>query len=241
MKKAYVNWSSGKDAALALYKVQQEDKFKVEKLVTTVNKENDRVSMHGLRKKLLLQQADNLGLPLHIIELDGNINMQVYNEVMQVETRQLLDEGFTFSIFGDIFLEDLKEYREKQLEESGIKGIFPLWKMNTTQLMEEFLNAGFKAIVVSVNARLLDKSFCGRTLDESFLKDLPENVDPCGENGEFHTFVCDGPNFKKRVDFEKGEVVEKTYSPATEKDNNCFNNEEKSWDSVFYYCDLIPK
>lgn len=241
MKKAYLNWSSGKDAAFALYKVQQEEKYKVERLVTTLNTENDRVSMHGLRKQLLIKQAENIGLPLHIIEFKGNISMQVYNEVMLVETTQLLKEGFTFSIFGDIFLEDLKQYREKQLEEGGIKAVFPLWKNDTTQLMKNFIDAGFKAIVVCLNAEKLDKSFCGRILDKSFLKDLPENVDACGENGEFHTFVFDGPIFKQPVNFGIGEVVKRTYSPAKDQEDNCFSGQKKSWDTGFYYCDLIPK
>lgn len=241
MRKAYINWSSGKDAAFALYKIKKEGRYKVGKLVTTLNRENDRVSMHGLRKQMLLQQAENIGLPLHLIEFDGSINMEIYNEVMQLETGQLLEQGFTYSIFGDIFLEDLKEYREKQLEESGIKAVFPLWKEDTTKLMQDFLDAGFKAIVVCVNAKMLDRSFCGRILDRNFVEDLPEGVDTCGENGEFHTFVFDGPIFKKPVEFEKGEVVERSYSPAKDKDNNCFNDKEKSWDTVFYYCDLIPK
>lgn len=241
MKKAYINWSSGKDAAFVLYKVQKEDEYDVQKLVSTVNIETNRVSMHGLRVEMMKQQADAIGIPLELIKLDGNVSMQTYNELMKMETEKLLDQGLNYSIFGDIFLEDLREYREKQLSEIGIKAIFPLWKKNTSQIMQEFLDAGFKAIVVSVNAAKLDKSFCGRLLDESFLKDLPSDVDPCGENGEFHTFVYDGPIFSEPVNFEIGKIVEKNYTPSENNDDDCFSDEKESWDTRFFYCDLIPK
>ncbi|PKD19191.1 ATP-binding protein [Salegentibacter salinarum] len=241
MKRAYLNWSSGKDAALALYKIQQEGEYSVQKLVTTVNTEFNRISMHGVRIELLLKQAEYLNLPLQQIELHGEVSMEDYNEVMKIETNKLLDEGFTHSIFGDIFLEDLKDYREKQLEEIGVKAVFPLWKQNTKALLKEFIANGFKAIVVCVNTDKLDKSFCGRIIDPSFLNDLPPNVDQCGENGEFHTFVFDGPIFKKPIEFEKGEMVEKSYKPVDESDNNCFSEDQKSWDTSFVYCDLLLK
>jgi len=131
MKKAYLNWSSGKDAALALYKLQQDSEYSVEKIVTTVNTDFDRISMHGIRSDLLIEQAENLGLPLHQIKLHGEVSMEKYNEVMKMETNKLINEGFTHSVFGDIFLEDLKRYREKQLEEIGLQAVFPLWKQNT--------------------------------------------------------------------------------------------------------------
>lgn len=239
MKKAYLNWSSGKDAAFALYKLQQEKAFSVEKLVTTVNSEVNRISMHGIREELLVQQAKSVELPLQIIPLSGNISMEAYNETMEKETTNLLSEGFTHSIFGDIFLEDLKQYREKQLVAVGLKAVFPLWKKDTSVLMKEFLMSGFKAICICVNAKMLDKSFCGRIIDEKFLADLPEEVDPCGENGEFHTFVYDGPNFKFPVAFKKGEIVQKSY--VLSKDNHASSSGEKSWDTNFFYCDLIPK
>lgn len=240
MKKAYLNWSSGKDAAFALYKILQEKEYKIEKLVTTVNTETDRVSMHGLPVSLLQQQAGSIGIPLHRIEFHGNIGMQTYNQIMELETKKLLDEGLTYSVFGDIFLEDLKEYREKHLAEVGIKAVFPLWKLDTRELLQDFIRSGFKAIVICVNAEKLDRSFCGRIIDLNFLNDLPDNVDPCGENGEFHTFVFDGPIFKKPVKFEKSEIVEKTYKPLENKEDNCFSDKKENWDNRFYYCDLIP-
>ena len=239
MKKAFLNWSSGKDSAFALYKVQQEKEFSVEKLVTTVNSDLDRISMHGLRKDLLLKQVENLKIPLHIIPLSGNVSMSTYNEVMEAETLKLASEGFRYSIFGDIFLEDLKKYREDQLQKTPLQPVFPLWKRDTKRLMKEFLDAGFKAITVCVNAKLLDQSFCGRNIDESFLNDLPEGVDPCGENGEFHTFVFDGPIFKEPVKFQKGEYVKRTYEPKQQEEDNCFKEKQESWDTSFWYCDLL--
>jgi len=241
MKKAYLNWSSGKDAAFALYKLQQDSNYSVEKLVTTVNTEFNRISMHGVRTDLLQKQAEHLDLPLHQIKLHGEVSMTDYNEVMKIETNKLLDQDFTHSIFGDIFLEDLKRYREKQLEEIGLQAVFPLWGKKTEKLMEEFIDFGFKAIVVCVNTDKLDKSFCGRIIDQSFLNDLPKNVDPCGENGEFHTFVFDGPIFKKPIQFKIGELVEKSYKPAKESEDNCFTDDQKSWDTSFAYCDLLLK
>ena len=239
MKKAYLNWSSGKDAALALYKLQQDNEYSVEKIVTTVNIVFKRISMHGIRTELLIKQAENIGLPLHQIRLHGEVSMEEYNKVMEMETNKLLNEGFTHSVFGDIFLEDLKRYREKHLEGIGLKAVFPLWKQSTEKLLEEFISKGFKAIVVCLNTNKLDRSFCGRMLDKDFLNDLPEDVDPCGENGEFHTFVFDGPIFKKPIDFKIGELVEKSYKPAKESENNCFTDDQKSWDTSFVYYDLL--
>lgn len=210
------------------------------KLVTTLNTEVNRISMHGLRKELLVLQAQSLGLPLHIIPLQGNVSMNNYNEVMRKHTSQLLREGFTHSVFGDIFLEDLRTYREKQLNEIGIHAHFPLWKKDTHQMIKELLDLGFKAITVCVNAKYLDRSFCGRLIDEDFLNELPANVDPCGENGEFHTFVFDGPNFRVPVQFKIGEVVERFYTPSKEKDD-CFSDDTASWDTAFFYCDLLPQ
>ncbi len=239
MKKAFINWSSGKDAAFALYLVQQQGKFSIDKLVTTINSEVDRVSMHGLRKELLLQQAESLQIPLDLISLNGNVSMEIYNQVMSEATEKLRAGGFTHSIFGDIFLEDLKKYREQQLQKMDIQPVFPLWKMDTKKLMTRFLAAGFKAITVSVNAKLLDESFCGRILDDQFFKDLPSTVDPAGENGEFHTFVFDGPIFSKPVSFQKGEIVERSFAPAKKEEDNCFKKSRKigirdSTTAIFY-------
>lgn len=209
--------------------MQQNKSFSVEKLVTTLNSDVKRISMHGVREQLLLQQAKSVNLPIQIIPLAGNVSMESYNKTMESETKKLVSEGFTHGVFGDIFLEDLKEYREKQLGKVGLKPIFPLWKKDTSVLIREFLQAGFKAITVCVNAKLLDKSFCGRLIDEQFLAHLPKEVDSCGENGEFHTFVYDGPNFKFPIKFEKGEITLKTYD----------SGKSEKWDTQFWFCDLL--
>lgn len=240
MKKAYLNWSSGKDAAYALYLLQQQRQFEITKLVTTINSEVDRVSMHGLQKELLQQQAKQIGIPLHLISLPGNVSLSTYNSIMEEETLKLRAEGFTHSIFGDIFLEDLKEYRVQQLQKVELQPVFPLWQLDTKELMKSFLAAGFQAITVSVNAKVLDKSFCGRIIDEQFLADLPFGADPAGENGEFHSFVFNGPIFKDAVNFQKGEIVQRLFEPVEKKDENCFKAEPENWDTVFYYCDLLP-
>src|SRR5690606_19002420 len=240
MKRAYLNWSSGKDAAMALFKVRREEEFSVEKLLTTVNSEIDRISMHGVRTELLESQAKQIGLPLKIISLQGNVSMKTYNKVMEEETEKLKSEGVYHSIFGDIFLEDLRKYREEQLEKAGITAVFPLWKIDTGELMREFIAVGFKAVVVCVNSKLLERSFCGREIDHDFLADLPEGIDPSGENGEFHTFVYDGPIFKEPVKFRVGEVVERFYQSGKEEDD-CFKEKKETWDTAFWYCDLIPE
>lgn len=241
MKKAFLNWSSGKDAAFALYLLQKEKEYAVERLVTTVDTNTGRISMHGVRKELVFRQAEEMGIPLHIIPLDGKTSMSSYNSIMERETGLLMAEGFTHSVFGDIFLEDLREYRESQLKKIGLTPVFPLWEKNTTTLIHEFLKAGFKAVCVTVNAAFLDRSFCGRILDENFLADLPEEVDPCGENGEFHTFVFDGPIFKNPVNFRTGEIVENVYEPSIDEQDDCFTNNAKNWDTRFWYCDLLPQ
>ena len=240
MGKAYLNWSSGKDAAFALYLLKQKGEIEVSKLVTTLNTDVDRISMHGVRRDLLEQQAKSIGLPLHQISLAGNVSMTTYNRIMQEQVEHLIAEGYTHSIFGDIFLEDLKAYREEQLKKVGITAVFPLWKRDTGQLIEEFMDAGFKAITVCVNAKVLDESFCGRIIDREFIKSLPEGVDPCGENGEFHTFVFDGPIFKDPIQFEIGEKVQRSYQASEKKEDNCFSDKEKTWDTSFWFCDLIP-
>lgn len=235
-----MNWSSGKDAAFALYKLQSSADIIIEKLVTTLNSEVDRISMHGVRKELLLLQAESIGLPIDIIPLEGNVSMEIYNSKMSLAVSRLIKQGFTHSVFGDIFLEDLREYREKQLAEVGLKAVFPLWKKDTHQLINDFIASGFKAITVCVNSKVLDRSFCGRIIDHEFLADLPPDVDPCGENGEFHTFVFDGPIFKNPIEFEAGEMVQRSYTAHADEKDNCFSDDVKSWDTSFWYCDLIP-
>lgn len=232
--KAIFNWSSGKDSALALYKILREDQFEITSLLTSINKEFQRISMHGVHVSLLEKQAENLGFPLIKMELPKEPTMKEYREIMNKTMTEIKSKNVTHSIFGDIFLEDLKKYREQQLLEIGMKGVFPLWKRNTTELIHEFLDLGFKTIVTCVNETYLDKTFAGRIIDKDFIKDLPQNVDPCGENGEFHTFTFDGPIFKNPVPFHVGETVKKTY-PKPKSDTESEDGEYVFWFSNLAY------
>lgn len=233
--KAVFNWSSGKDSALALYKIQQENKTEITTLLTTINKEFQRISMHGVHVSLLEKQAESMGIPLIKMELPKEPSMEEYRDIMSKTMTDIQSLGITRSVFGDIFLEDLRQYREDQLKAIGMEAVFPLWKQNTTDLIHEFLSLGFKTIVTCVNETYLDKSFAGRVIDRDFINDLPENVDPCGENGEFHTFTFDGPIFKAPVPFEIGETVKKTYPKPKA------SPEEEDGEYVFWFCDLILK
>jgi uncharacterized protein (TIGR00290 family) len=233
--KAIFNWSSGKDSALALYKILKEDQFEITSLLTSINQDFQRISMHGVPVSLLEKQAESLGFSLIKMEIPKEPSMEDYQKIMSETMTKIKSQGVTHSIFGDIFLEDLRKYREKQLQSIGMKAVFPLWKQNTTDLIYEFLDLGFKTIVTCVNQTYLDKSFAGRIIDEDFIKDLPKNVDPCGENGEFHTFTFDGPIFKNPIAFEIGETVKKTY-PKPKSDEN---NDDEQY--VFWFCDLIPE
>lgn len=203
------NWSGGKDSTLALHYILQNPNFDIRYLLTTVNETYNRVSMHGVRESLLIAQTDRIGIPLHQVRLPESPDMKMYEEQMNHHLMLLKAEGITHSIFGDLFLEDLKAYREKKLAEIGMEAIFPLWKRDTTEILNEFISLGYKTIVVAAKEGLED--FCGRIIDETFLIDLPDGIDPCGENGEFHTFVFDGPIFETPIDFTLGEKVFKTY------------------------------
>lgn len=236
LPKTYINWSSGKDCALCLYKVLQRQSHDVVRLLTTINAAHNRISMHGVHRDLLIAQSRALRIPLQTIELPEMPGMQEYELQMLNAVNELKDEGCTHALFGDIFLEDLRTWRENKLREAGIVADFPLWKIPTKELIEEFLNLGFRAIVVCVNAQYLDKSFCGREINRSFINDLPSNVDPCGENGEFHSFVFDGPIFREAIPLEKGEVVYRTY-PAPKSNDDCFKETEPE-EVGFYFCDL---
>lgn len=244
MKQAYFNWSSGKDSSLALYKVLQEKEFNVTKLITNVNKDYQRVSMHGLHESLLDAQAKSIGIPLEKIEFPADVTMDLYNQKMKEKTSELKSLGLNHAIFGDIFLEDLKNYRDSKLKEVGITGIYPLWKKDTKKLLNEFLDLGFKTITVCVNAKLLGEEFVGRIIDKDFINDLPDNIDVCGENGEFHTFCFDGPIFKEPINFKIGEKIKKSYTLNKDDSQNCHSStkeEVKNYDTSFWYCDLQLK
>lgn len=214
VQQSFLYWSGGKDASMALYKSLNNPQINLQFLYTTIQQELRRISMHGVPEQLLLKQVAAIGLPLRLMELPASTTHNYYEQITAQQLQAYAKEGLEQAIFGDIFLEDLKEYRLKQLQPWGIQAHFPLWKQATKALLQEFIDLGFKAVVVAANARLLDRSFLGRILDHSFLEDLPANVDPCGENGEFHTFVYDGPIFNHPVVFELGEVVEHQYEAA---------------------------
>lgn len=231
-KKALMNWSGGKDSALSLYHILQNKEYQVEHLLTSLNGSFKRVSMHGVREELLDQQAENIGIDLVKLRLAETVSMEEYHAKMAETMPPLIDSGIKYSIFGDIFLEDLRLHREERLEKVGMKGVFPIWKRPSLELLAEFWDLGFKTIVVAVNGKCLDKSFCGRILDRDFVKDLPSGVDPCGENGEFHTFVFQTPYFKNPIQFDIGETVDKTY--------NFKNTAGEDLSSTYYFTDLIP-
>ena len=239
--KSYFNWSVGKDGALALYHSLNNEAYSIERLLTSINSQYGRVSMHGVREELMEQQAAAIGIPLQKILLPDQPSMAAYEGQMRQTTAGLQQEGFTHSFFGDIFLEDLKKYREEQLDKAGFKAVFPLWKRDTTELMHEFLDLGFKTMIVCCKAELLDESFAGRIIDKDFLKDLPKNVDPCGENGEFHSFVFDGPLFKQPLPVEIGEKVFREYKAPQDNKDRCFPREpERPSGMGFWFCDLLP-
>ncbi len=239
--KAIFNWSSGKDSALALYKVLQSNDYEIYSLLTSVNSHYNRISMHGVRSELLEMQAKSLNLPLYKMEIPEMPSMEIYEDILKSTLNNFKTEGVTHSIFGDIFLEDLRKYREDKLTTIGFTGVFPLWKIDTTKLIQEFIALGFKTIVTCVNEKYLDKSFVGRVIDHEFINDLPSNVDVCGENGEFHTFTFDGPIFSNPIQFEIGEIVHRKYEkPKTSVSNSACDTDDTAFDYGFWYVDLIP-
>lgn len=217
-EKIIFSWSAGKDSALALYELQKDRRYEIATLLTTVTADYDRTSMHGVRRALLERQAHSLGLPLEKVLISKNTTNEEYESKMRAFLEKYAAAGISFVAFGDVFLEDLKKYREEKLSSIGMKGVFPIWKRDTTELAHTFISLGFKAIITCVDTNVLDGKFVGRTFDKELLSELPSTVDPCGENGEFHTFVYDGPIFREPILFEKGDIVLR--------------------DNRFYYCDL---
>ena len=219
-KKAILSWGGGKDSVLALYEIQKTDNYEILGLLTTVTKDYDRISFHGVRRILLEQQADSLGFPLKKVFISKKASIEDYESKMREVLAKYLTAGVSSVVFGDIFLEDVRKYREDDLSKIGMKGIFPIWKRDTHELAHTFIDLGFKAVITCVDSKVLDKKFVGRVFDEQFLSELPSSVDPCGENGEFHSFVYGGPIFQERILYTIGEVVLR--------------------ENRFYYCDLIP-
>ena len=194
---------------MALQEIRRRGEYHVAELVTTVTDVYDRVSMHGVRRTLLRRQAESLGLPLVEVVVPPGSSNAVYEREMGKAFSNIRNKGIRRIAFGDIFLEDLRDYRERQLAASGLTCLFPLWKKPTRSLARTFIDEGFRAVTVCIYSKMLDESFAGRRFDTTFLDDLPSGVDPCGENGEFHTFVFDGPIFSQPIEFAGGTVVER--------------------------------
>jgi len=215
-----LSWSGGKDGSLALNELRKKNDVRVAGLLTTVARDYDRISMHGVRRSLLQQQALSTGIPLNEVAIPKNATNEIYEDAMTTSLKRLKEELSISSVaFGDLFLTDVRTYRENLLFKIGLECDFPLWGRDTKELAKYFVREGFRAILCTVNPKMLDPTFCGREFDSTFLSEIPSSVDPCGENGEFHTFVYGGPIFKQEVGISKGEIVLR---------------------DGFYFCDLVP-
>lgn len=223
MERAVLSWSGGKDAASALFELDGES-IRVEKLLTTISESTGRSSMHGVRRELYEAQATALGLPLDVVPLPDSPDDETHAKLMNEQMARCADDGFDRVVFGDVFLEDVRAYREERLERTPIDGAWPLWGVDTTELVRSFLEAGFEAIVVAANDEHFDREDTGQQLDEAFLDDLPSDVDAGGEHGAFHTFVVDGPIFEMPVRVRRGERVSRSVGN----------------DTTMHYCDLLP-
>jgi len=219
-QKVLLSWSGGKDATLALRELQASREYEVTALLSTVTEEYDRITMHGVRRVLLERQARAVGLPLHTVFISSATTDEEYRAKMREALQRHVDAGVSCVAFGDLFLEDVRRYREENLAQIDLQAVFPLWKRDTTELAHSFVDAGFKAIITCVDGQHLDGSFVGRRFDEQLLADLPPSVDSCGENGEFHSFVYNGPIFSHGVGYTRGATVLR--------------------DDRYYFCDLLP-
>jgi uncharacterized protein (TIGR00290 family) len=213
-------WSGGKDSAMALHTLLQRTDVQIVALLTTVTEGYERISMHGVRRELLHRQAQSTGLPLHEVRIPPQCVNPIYEARMEEALRIHFDQGIRKVAFGDIFLEDLRAYREKNLARIGMTALFPIWKRDTCELIRSFHANKFRAVAVCIDSKVLAPSFAGRELDDSFFRDLPPHADPCGENGEFHTFVFDGPIFPSPIPIRTGEIVNR---------------------DGFIFCDILPE
>jgi uncharacterized protein (TIGR00290 family) len=209
MTKVLLSWSSGKDSAWALHLLSKEKELRVAGLVTTFNQAADRVAMHAVRRTLVQAQAERIGVPLWEVELPWPCSNADYEQIMREVLKRAVDEGVEAFAFGDLFLQNIRDYRERQLAGSGLKAMFPVWGIPTRQLALDMIAGGIKAKLTCVDPSKLDRSFAGRDFDLALLDSLPKEVDPCGENGEFHTFVYDAPVFNRPIDVQLGSIVER--------------------------------
>jgi uncharacterized protein (TIGR00290 family) len=205
---------------MAAYQLLASQKYEIASLLTTVTEEYDRISMHGVRRSLLEQQADSLGVPLHQIMIPKDCPNQIYEARMREAVEHFKTRGITKVAFGDLFLQEVKQYRDERLAQAGMTGLYPIWMRDTGELVRTFIGLGFRAILCCVDTQAIDASFAGREIDQALLRDLPESADPCGENGEYHSFVYAGPIFKRPIPCHAGETVLRT--------------------ALFNYCDILP-
>ena len=219
-EKIILAWSGGKDSAFALHELKKSDEYEVAALLTTLTADYDRTSMHGIRRTLLEKQVESVDLPLEKVLISKKSSNEEYESKMREVLEKCKKNGISSAAFGDIFLEDVRKYRIGNMSKVGMEAIFPLWKKDTKTLSRAFIDAGFKAITTCVDSKHIDKRFVGRAYDNAFLSELPSDIDPCGENGEFHSFVFNGPMFRKPIAFTKGETVLR--------------------DNRYWYTDLIP-
>ena len=207
MKRVLLSWSSGKDSAWALYRLRQEPGIEVAGLLTTLNTEFQRVAMHGTRRAVLEAQAGAASLPLWIVPLPWPCSNEIYEQRMMEVCQRAIGEGIEAMAFGDLFLADVRAYRERQLKPTGLEPLFPLWEMPTAELARSMIAGGLRARLACVDTRQLPERFAGREFDSALLRELPPEIDPCGERGEFHTCVYDGPMFTAPLQLETGEIV----------------------------------
>jgi uncharacterized protein (TIGR00290 family) len=215
-----LSWSGGKDSSMAAYHLLASQKYEVAALLTTVTQGFDRISMHGVRRSLLLQQAESLGIALHQIMIPEDCSNEIYEARMQAAWSELKSQGITKIAFGDLFLADVKQYRDERLAQAGMTGLYPIWMRDTAELVRTFIGLGFKAVLCCVDTQALDSSFAGREIDQALLNDLPDGADPCGERGEYHSFVYAGPIFREPIACTVGERVMRA--------------------GRFNYCDILP-
>jgi uncharacterized protein (TIGR00290 family) len=225
-KRIVVSFSGGKDSVLALHRLQESGDWEVDSLLTTLTEGYNRTTMHGVRNNLLELQAKSLGIPLRKVWIPRDCPNEVYQQRMKQAVNGIVSDGIQYIMFGDIFLQDIKSYREKMLQGTGLTPIFPIWGEDSKQVMKEFLEKDFKTVICCIDISVIDKSFAGRIMDQRFINDYPDGQDICGENGEFHTYVFDGPNFSFPIKFKFGE---------TRLAKDMYTNKDR-----FYYVDILP-
>ena len=236
-------WSGGKDSALALNRLRRDDRYQIVSLLTTCNEHFQRVSMHGVRLELLERQAESIGLPLEKIFVSQRGSNEEYQQKMSACLSAHQARGVAGCAFGDIFLEDLKKWRDDNLAKIGMRGVYPIWKVDSRELIREFFALGFGSVICCVNDAYLGEDAVGRNLDGEFIRTLPANVDPCGENGEFHSFAFAGPVFRQPVKFKAGEKVYRPVEVTHPADSNssyvCPTAGPRATKG-FWFCDLLP-